>query len=78
MIQNISLEKVLFLDIETVPNAGSWEDLSETEQKLWDKKLDIKEKTRSLQKIFMTEPVSWQSLEKLSALRSECSKKTRL
>lgn len=38
MIQNIPLEKVLFLDIETVPNSGSWEELSETEQKLWDKK----------------------------------------
>jgi uncharacterized protein YprB with RNaseH-like and TPR domain len=38
MIQNIPLEKVLFLDIETVPNSGSWEELSETEQNLWDKK----------------------------------------
>lgn len=38
MIQNIPLEKVLFLDIETVPNASAWEDLPETEKKLWDKK----------------------------------------
>lgn len=38
MIQNIPIENVLFLDIETVPKAGSWEDLDETEQKLWDKK----------------------------------------
>ena len=44
MIQNIALEKVLFLDIETVPNAGSWEDLSETEQKLWDKKTRFQRK----------------------------------
>lgn len=44
MIQHIPLEKVLFLDIETVPNARSWEDLSETEQKLWDKKTRFQRK----------------------------------
>ena len=38
MIQNIPLEKILFLDIETVPNSSAWEDLPESEQKLWDKK----------------------------------------
>ena len=38
MIQQIPIEKILFLDIETVPNASAWEDLPETEQKLWDKK----------------------------------------
>lgn len=38
MIQNIPLEKVLFLDIETIPLYGNWEEIPETEQKLWDKK----------------------------------------
>lgn len=38
MLQNIPLEKILFLDIETVPQAGKWEDLDETTQYLWDKK----------------------------------------
>ena len=38
MIQKIPLEKILFLDIETVPNTSSWEDVPESEQKLWDKK----------------------------------------
>ncbi len=38
MIQNIPIEKVLFLDIETVPNASAWNELPESEQKLWDKK----------------------------------------
>lgn len=38
MIQNIPIEKVLFLDIETVPNAPNWQNVSENEQKLWDKK----------------------------------------
>jgi len=44
MIQNISLDKVLFIDIETVSNAGSWEELSEKEQKLWDKKTRFQRK----------------------------------
>lgn len=38
MIQNIPIGKVLFLDIETVPQFRVWSELSETEQKLWDKK----------------------------------------
>mgnify|MGYP001793799064 CR=1 FL=1 len=38
MIQNTPLEKVLFLDIETVPDHSNWEDVSESEQNLWDKK----------------------------------------
>ena len=38
MIQNIPIEKILFLDIETVPQNGLWENVDETEQKLWDKK----------------------------------------
>lgn len=38
MIKNIPLERVLFLDIETVPQHSDWLTLSETEQKLWEKK----------------------------------------
>ena len=38
MIKNIPIEKVLFLDIETVPQVSNFVELSETEQKLWDKK----------------------------------------
>ena len=38
MIQNIPIEKVLFLDIETVPDQSNWKDVPELEQKLWDKK----------------------------------------
>jgi len=38
MINTIPIERVLFLDIETVPQYGVWEDLSEDEQNLWDKK----------------------------------------
>lgn len=44
MIHQIPIEKILFLDIETVPNASAWEDLPETEQKLWDKKTFIQRK----------------------------------
>ena len=38
MIENIPIERVLFLDIETVPAFGNWEEVSPEEQKLWDKK----------------------------------------
>ena len=38
MIKNIPIERVLFLDIETVPAFGNWEEVSLEEQKLWDKK----------------------------------------
>ncbi|WP_299181453.1 3'-5' exonuclease [uncultured Chryseobacterium sp.] len=44
MIQHIPLEKVLFLDIETVPHAPSWEELPETDQKLWEKKTKFQRK----------------------------------
>ncbi|MDQ0476699.1 3'-5' exonuclease [Chryseobacterium sp. MDT2-18] len=44
MIQNIPLEKVLFLDIETVPQFGNWEDLDETDQYHWDKKTKFQRK----------------------------------
>ena len=44
MIQNIPLEKVLFIDIETVPQSGDWNSLTETDQNLWDKKTKIQRK----------------------------------
>ena len=44
MIQNNPLEIVLFLDIETVPQFGNWENLDETDQYLWDKKTKFQRK----------------------------------
>ncbi|WP_226063439.1 3'-5' exonuclease [Kaistella polysaccharea] len=44
MIQNIPLEKILFLDIETVPQFGHWDELAETDQYLWDKKTKFQRK----------------------------------
>ncbi len=44
MIQNIPLEKILFLDIETVSQVGSWKELGETEKYLWDKKTRFQRK----------------------------------
>lgn len=38
MLNQINAESVLFIDIETVPQAGQYEDMSEMMQKLWDKK----------------------------------------
>lgn len=44
MIQNIPINKVLFLDIETVPQAENWANLDEQTQHLWDKKTKIQRK----------------------------------
>lgn len=52
MIQNIPIENVLFLDIETVPQHGNWEEVSETEQKLWDKKTAYQRKDEITAKDF--------------------------
>lgn len=38
MLHNINLENVLFLDIETVPAEGRFDDLDETWKKLWEDK----------------------------------------
>jgi len=55
MIQNIPIEKILFLDIETVPQWGKWEDIDETEQKLWDKKTKNQRKEDFTAEEFYTE-----------------------
>jgi len=38
MLDTIQIENLVFLDIETVPQAPSFNDLQDTAQKLWDKK----------------------------------------
>jgi len=38
MIQKIAIENILFLDIETVPQTDTWNNLDSTTQYLWDKK----------------------------------------
>ena len=38
MLKNISIENILFLDIETAPEYPSYDDLPEIFKKLWDKK----------------------------------------
>lgn len=55
MIQNIPLEKVLFLDIETVPQYGNWDDLEESGQKLWEKKTKMQRKDDFTAEEFYTE-----------------------
>lgn len=44
MIHKIPLDKILFLDIETVPLASDWNELSETDQHLWEKKTRFQRK----------------------------------
>lgn len=41
MLEEIKLSNVLFLDIETVPASSTYEDLPETIQKLWAKKMAV-------------------------------------
>ena len=36
MMLDLKLENILFLDIETVPSAGSFQELSERQKKLWE------------------------------------------
>ena len=55
MIQNIPLEKVLFLDIETVPQFGNRRDLDESDQYLWDKKTKFQRKEEFTAEEYYTE-----------------------
>jgi hypothetical protein len=38
MLNRISIEKILFIDIETVPSYANYDELPERHKKLWDKK----------------------------------------
>ena len=55
MLKSVPLEKVLFLDIETVPQVGIWENLDETTQKLWDKKTRMQRRDDFSAEDFYTE-----------------------
>ena len=55
MIQHIPFEKILFLDIETVPQFGSWDEMEEPQQKLWDKKTKPQRKEDFTAEEFYTE-----------------------
>ena len=41
MLENINIEKILFLDIETVPMVSRYEELPERIRDLWDKKAEM-------------------------------------
>ena len=41
MLNDLKLEDVLFLDIETVPAAADFSELSEDEKTLWEKKAEL-------------------------------------
>ena len=44
MVQKINLEDILFLNIETVPQKATFEELSHTEQELWEQKSQYQRK----------------------------------
>lgn len=45
MLENISLENILFLDIETVPQHASFDDVPESEREHWQRKSEFLKKT---------------------------------
>jgi 3'-5' exonuclease len=47
MLENINIENVLFLDIETVPQFQSYEHLDDRLRKLWDKKAEYLKKNEN-------------------------------
>lgn len=47
MLQNISLEHILFLDIETVPQQPTFNNLNETEKNLWARKAENLKKSET-------------------------------
>ncbi|MEZ5195687.1 MAG: hypothetical protein R2764_04610 [Bacteroidales bacterium] len=53
MLYNLDLEKILFLDIETVPMAPDYDSLPEKFKKLWDSKA---EKLRNTEEKTSVEP----------------------
>ncbi|MCS7077271.1 MAG: 3'-5' exonuclease [Bacteroidia bacterium] len=52
MISSIAIDKILFIDSETVPIVESYEHLSERFQKLWDRKTKYKRNQQSAQDYF--------------------------
>jgi len=47
MLNEIAIENILFLDIETVPNSPSYDEVNETFRKLWDKKAENIKRTET-------------------------------
>ncbi|SKB80644.1 hypothetical protein SAMN05660477_01216 [Soonwooa buanensis] len=55
MIKNIPIEKIMFLDIETVPQSEAWSQLDEQTQYLWDKKTKSQRKEDISADVFFEE-----------------------
>ena len=55
MIKNIPIDKILFLDIETVPQSEAWTQLDEQTQYLWDKKTRFQRKEDMSAEVFFEE-----------------------
>jgi len=53
MFEDLKLDNILFLDIETVPSAASYEELSPLMQSLWDKKsVSFREASQSASEVY--------------------------
>ncbi|SDK76118.1 hypothetical protein SAMN04488034_101375 [Salinimicrobium catena] len=65
MIKKISLKNLLFLDIETVPENASYEDLSEEKKKLWELKTQYQRKEEFTAEEFYDRAGIWAEFGKI-------------
>ena len=65
MIKKIPLKDLLFLDIETVPEHASFEELSEEKKKLWDRKTQYQRKEEFTPEEFYDRAGMWAEFGKI-------------
>ena len=68
MIQKLNLENILFLDIETVPEEKSFNDLTEVKQKLWDDKSKYQRKEDFTAEEFYDRAGIWAEFGKIACI----------
>ncbi len=68
MIRNLNLESILFLDIETVPEEKSYNNLEEAKQKLWDEKSKYQRKEDFTAEEFYDRAGIWAEFGKIACI----------
>lgn len=68
MLQQLHLEQILFLDIETVPEYASFRDLDTTEQELWEQKSKYQRKDEFTPEEFYDRAGIWAEFGKIICL----------
>lgn len=65
MLHKINLENILFLDIETVPEFSSYEEMDEQKQLLWDEKSKYQRKEEFTPEEFYERAGIWSEFGKI-------------